>query len=161
MYRVSRLWGTAIVLASMAQPEQILCLYEGQCFILCQICDFDICDCEMPYPSDSKCYHNQTWNTYVFDCSGLSIREILRRILMDAIEVYLDGNHPRKLRNHSFIGRKNMRVLYVNVSGIESIQSRAFNRLNNLQVLNLEDNCFCELKDFKFEHLVHRRVLYL
>ncbi|XP_012271976.1 toll-like receptor 7 [Orussus abietinus] len=153
--------GTAVLPASEAKPEQFLCRYEAHCFALCHCCDFDACDCEMTCPSDCKCYHDQTWNTNVVDCSGLGSAEIPRRIPMDATEVYLDGNDLRELQNHVFIGRKNMRVLYVNASGIESIQNRTFNGLNNLQILHLEDNRIHELKGFEFEHLSHLRELYL
>ncbi|XP_046742848.1 toll-like receptor 7 isoform X1 [Diprion similis] len=161
MCRVSGPRGTAIVPAIEARPEQFLCRYEAHCFALCHCCDFDACDCEMTCPSDCKCYHDQTWNTNVVDCSGLGAPEIPRRIPMDATEVYLDGNDLRELQNHVFIGRKNMRVLYVNGSGIESIQNRTFNGLNNLQTLHLEDNRIHDLKGFEFEHLSHLRELYL
>ncbi|CAB0045087.1 unnamed protein product [Trichogramma brassicae] len=161
MCRVTGPRGTTIVPASLAKPEHFLCRYEAHCFALCHCCDFDACDCEMTCPADCKCYHDQTWNTNVVDCSGLSTREIPRRIPMDATEVYLDGNDLRELQNHVFIGRKNMRVLYVNNSRIESIQNRTFNGLNNLQVLHLEDNKIHELRGFEFEHLVHLRELYL
>uniref|UniRef100_A0A6V7I0C7 TIR domain-containing protein n=1 Tax=Bracon brevicornis TaxID=1563983 RepID=A0A6V7I0C7_9HYME len=161
MCRVSGPRGTAIIPASMAKPEQFLCRYEAHCFALCHCCDFDACDCEMTCPSNCKCYHDQTWNTNVVDCSGLSTQDIPRKIPMDATEVYLDGNDFRELQNHVFIGRKNMRVLYVNASSIESIQNRTFNGLNNLQILHLEDNKIHELKGFEFEHLAHLRELYL
>ncbi|XP_014206646.1 toll-like receptor 7 [Copidosoma floridanum] len=161
MCRITGPRGTAVVPASSARPEQFLCRYEAHCFALCHCCDFDACDCEMTCPSDCKCYHDQTWNTNVVDCSGLGSRDIPRRIPMDATEVYLDGNDLRELQNHVFIGRKNMRVLYVNASGIESIQNRTFNGLNNLQVLHLEDNRIQELRGFEFEHLAHLRELYL
>ncbi|XP_033228043.1 toll-like receptor 7 [Belonocnema kinseyi] len=161
MCRVSGPRGSAVIPAYLARPEQFLCRYETHCFALCHCCDFDACDCEMTCPLNCKCYHDQTWNTNVVDCSGLGTREIPRRIPMDATEVYLDGNDLRELQNHVFIGRKNMQVLYVNASGIESIQNRTFNGLNNLQILHLEDNKIHELKGFEFEHLSHLRELYL
>lgn len=80
---------------------------------------------------------------------------------MDANEVYLDGNYLKELQNHVFIGRKNMRVLFVNNSHVESIQNRTFNGLNALQILHLEDNNLHVLKGFEFEHLYHLRELYL
>ncbi|XP_076750056.1 toll-like receptor 7 [Xylocopa sonorina] len=153
--------GVAIVPASTARSEQFLCRYEAHCFALCHCCDFDACDCEMTCPAGCKCYNDRTWNTNAVDCSGLGVEEIPRRIPMDATEVYLDGNVLRELQNHVFIGRKNMRVLYVNASGIESIQNRTFNGLNNLQILHLEDNRIRELKGFEFERLSHLRELYL
>ncbi|XP_044017334.1 toll-like receptor 7 [Aphidius gifuensis] len=161
MCRISGPRGTAIISASMAKPEQFLCRYEAHCFALCHCCDFDACDCEMTCPLNCKCYHDQTWNTNVVDCSGLDTEVIPNRIPMDATEVYLDGNHFSELQNHVFIGRKNMRVLYVNSSKIESIQNRTFNGLNNLQILHLEHNQIHELKGFEFEHLSHLRELYL
>ncbi|XP_017880512.1 toll-like receptor 7 [Ceratina calcarata] len=153
--------GVAVVPASTARSEQFLCRYEAHCFALCHCCDFDACDCEMTCPAGCKCYNDRTWNTNAVDCSGLGVEEIPRRIPMDATEVYLDGNVLRELQNHVFIGRKNMRVLYVNASGIESIQNRTFNGLNNLQILHLEDNRIRELKGFEFERLSHLRELYL
>ncbi|CAK9804231.1 Toll-like receptor 7 [Anthophora quadrimaculata] len=153
--------GVAIVSASSARSEQFLCRYEAHCYALCHCCDFDACDCEMTCPAGCKCYNDRTWNTNAVDCSGLNVDEIPRRIPMDVTEVYLDGNVLRELQNHVFIGRKNMRVLYVNASDIESIQNRTFNGLNNLQILHLEDNRIRELKGFEFERLSHLRELYL
>ncbi|XP_050458730.1 toll-like receptor 7 [Cataglyphis hispanica] len=161
MCRTSGPRGVAIIPASSARSEQFLCRYEAHCFALCHCCDFDACDCEMTCPAGCKCYNDRTWNTNAVDCSGLGVEEIPRRIPMDATEVYLDGNVLRELQNHAFIGRKNMRVLYVNASGIESIQNRTFNGLNNLQILHLEDNRIRELKGFEFERLSHLRELYL
>ncbi|KOX69787.1 Slit like protein 1 protein [Melipona quadrifasciata] len=161
MCRTSGPRGVAIVSASAARSEQFLCRYEAHCFALCHCCDFDACDCEMTCPAGCKCYNDRTWNTNAVDCSGLAAEEIPRRIPMDATEVYLDGNVLRELQNHVFIGRKNMRVLYVNASGIESIQNRTFNGLNNLQILHLEENRIRELKGFEFERLSHLRELYL
>ncbi|KZC07924.1 PREDICTED: slit homolog 3 protein [Dufourea novaeangliae] len=161
MCRTSGPRGVAIIPASTARSEQFLCRYEAHCFALCHCCDFDACDCEMTCPAGCKCYNDRTWNTNAVDCSGMGVEEIPRRIPMDATEVYLDGNVLRELQNHVFIGRKNMRVLYVNASGIESIQNRTFNGLNNLQILHLEDNRIRELKGFEFERLSHLRELYL
>lgn len=144
-----------------AKPSDFLCPYETHCFALCHCCDFDACDCEMMCPTNCSCYHDQTWNTNVVDCSGQNAVEIPHRIPMDATEVYLDGNDFRELQNHVFIGRKNMRVLFVNSSGVETIQNRTFNGLNALQILHLEDNRIQELKGFEFEHLAHLTELYL
>ncbi|XP_044738545.1 toll-like receptor 7 isoform X2 [Chrysoperla carnea] len=144
-----------------AKPSDFLCKYETHCFALCHCCDFDACDCEMTCPQNCTCYHDQTWSTNVVDCSGQNVNEIPHRIPMDATELYLDGNDFRELQNHVFIGRKNMRVLYVNNSGIETIQNRTFNGLNMLQFLHLEDNRIAELKGFEFEHLAHLKELYL
>ncbi|GLG98202.1 Toll-like receptor 7 [Gryllus bimaculatus] len=144
-----------------AKPSNFLCTYETHCFALCHCCDFDACDCEMTCPNNCSCYHDQTWTTNVVDCSGLATSQIPRRIPMDATELYLDGNDFGELQNHVFIGRKNLRILFVNASRIETIQNRTFNGLNALQILHLEDNRIRELKGFEFDHLSHLRELYL
>lgn len=144
-----------------AKSGDFLCPYETHCFALCHCCDFDACDCEMTCPRNCSCFHDQTWNTNVVDCSGKNANEIPHGIPMDATEVYLDGNDIKELENHVFIGRKNMRVLYVNGSGIETIQNRTFNGLNSLQILHLEDNKINELKGYEFEHLSNLKELYL
>lgn len=144
-----------------ARPSDFLCKYETHCFALCHCCDFDACDCEMTCPQNCTCYHDQTWNTNIVDCSSQKINEIPHHIPMDATEVFLDGNYFTELLNHVFIGRKNMRVLYVNNSLIEKIQNRTFNGLDQLVSLHLEDNRIAELKGYEFEHLSHLKELYL
>ncbi|KAK9498825.1 hypothetical protein O3M35_003382 [Rhynocoris fuscipes] len=161
MCRMTYSRGTVHIMATEAKPSEFLCKYETHCFALCHCCDFDACDCEMTCPANCSCYHDQTWNTNVVDCSRQNNDLIPRRIPMDATHVYLDGNNLKELQNHVFIGRKNMRVLYVNASRIESIQNRTFNGLNMLQTLHLEDNLITELKGYEFEHLGHLRELYL
>ncbi|XP_054270602.1 toll-like receptor 7 [Macrosteles quadrilineatus] len=153
--------GMMHVPAFEAKPSQFLCPYETHCFALCHCCDFDACDCEMTCPQNCSCHHDQTWNTNVVDCSGQNTDQIPRRIPMDATHVYLDGNNFKELQNHVFIGRKNMKVLYVNSSRIESIQNRTFNGLSSLQILHLDNNLIKSLNGFEFEHLSHLRELYL
>ncbi|XP_014242709.1 toll-like receptor 7 [Cimex lectularius] len=161
MCRMTYSRGTVDIPTTEAKPSEFVCKYETHCFALCHCCDFDACDCEMTCPTNCSCYHDQTWNTNVVDCSRQNNDLIPRRIPMDATHVYLDGNNLKELQNHVFIGRKNMRVLFVNASKIETIQNRTFNGLNTLQTLHLEDNLISELKGYEFEHLSHLRELYL
>ncbi|XP_026275930.1 toll-like receptor 7 [Frankliniella occidentalis] len=161
MCRMQNLRGRQHIAATEARGSNFLCTYETHCFALCHCCDFDACDCEMTCPQNCSCYHDQAWTTNVVDCSRQGSDQIPRRIPMDATEVYLDGNNLKELQNHVFIGRKNMRVLFVNSSRIESIQNRTFNGLNALEILHLEDNQLGELKGYEFEHLAHLRELYL
>lgn len=142
-------------------PSNFLCQYEFHCFALCHCCDFDACDCEMTCPRNCSCFHDQTWNTNVVDCSEQLDTEIPHKIPMDATEVYLDGNKFKELPNHVFIGRKNMRALFVNNSGVENIQNRSFAGLNSLKLLHLQDNRLTELKGYEFEYLNNLKELYL
>lgn len=146
---------------SQTKSKDFLCTYETHCFALCRCCEFDACDCEMTCPMNCTCYHDQTWNTNIVDCSRQNVIEVPARIPMDATEVYLDGNSFKELLNHVFIGRKNMRVLFVNSSQIESIQNRTFNGLTALETLHLENNNIFAIKGFEFEHLVNLKELYL
>lgn len=153
--------GTAHKPLTSVKTSDFLCKYEFHCFALCHCCEFDACDCEMTCPKNCSCYHDEPWTTNVVDCSGQRVLEIPQSIPMDATEVYLDGNMFKELLNHVFIGRKNMRVLFVNASGVEQIQNRTFTGLNALQSLHLEDNRLTELKGYEFEHLNNLRELYL
>ncbi|XP_050313830.1 toll-like receptor 7 [Anthonomus grandis grandis] len=146
---------------SQTKASDFLCAYETHCFTLCHCCEFDACDCEMTCPNNCSCYHDQTWNTNVVDCSGQTASEIPLKIPMDATEVYLDGNNIKELHNHAFIGRKNLKTLFVNNSNVESIQNSTFNSLHALQVLHLEENKLRELKGYEFERLDNLKELYL
>ncbi|CAH1373655.1 unnamed protein product [Tenebrio molitor] len=161
MCKMTHSRGMAHMPLTRAKTSDFLCEYETHCFALCHCCDFDACDCEMTCPDNCKCYHDQTWNTNVVDCSGQNANLIPHRIPMDATEVYLDGNDLKELQNHVFIGRKNMRVLFVNNSGIETIQNSTFNGLHTLQTLHLEDNKIYTLQGYEFEHLSNLKELYL
>ncbi|KAL0275849.1 UNVERIFIED_CONTAM: hypothetical protein PYX00_003576 [Menopon gallinae] len=161
MCRLTYSRGSTLVPTTETKSSDYLCKYETHCFTVCHCCDFDACDCEMTCPPNCSCYHDQSWTTNIVECSNRKSNQIPRRIPMDANEVYLDGNYLKELQNHVFIGRKNMRVLYVNNSRVESIQNRTFNGLNALQILHLEDNELHALMGYEFEHLFHLRELYL
>lgn len=147
-------------LASL-KSKDFLCKYEAHCFALCHCCDFDACDCEMTCPTNCTCYHDQTWSTNVVDCGGQKTIELPKRVPMDSTAVYLDGNNFPVLQNHAFIGRKNLKSLFVNASNVASIQNRTFASLTSLQVLHLEDNRIHTLHGYEFEHLTKLKELYL
>ncbi|XP_005185233.1 toll-like receptor 7 [Musca domestica] len=147
-------------LASL-KSQDFLCRYDSHCFALCHCCDFDACDCEMTCPNNCTCYHDQIWSTNVVDCGGQQTMELPRRVPMDSSVVYLDGNNFPVLKNHAFIGRKNLKSLFVNASRVASIQNRTFAGLISLQILHLEDNLMQTLQGYEFEHLSALRELYL
>ncbi|CAG4930503.1 unnamed protein product [Colias eurytheme] len=130
---------THITLSNLKATD-FLCTYETHCFTLCHCCDYVACDCQMTCPNNCSCYHDPTWHTNVVDCSAQKAVDLPEKIPMDATEVYLDGNKFKELQNYAFIGRKNMRSLYVNSSEVESIQNRTFAGLSSLVILNLADN---------------------
>ncbi|KAH8354891.1 hypothetical protein KR093_000621 [Drosophila rubida] len=153
--------GAAVRPLATLRPQDFLCRYESHCFALCHCCDFDACDCEMTCPQNCTCYHDQIWSTNVVDCGNQLTSELPRRVPMDSSIVYLDGNSFPVLKNHAFIGRKNLRALYVNGSQVAAIQNRTFASLATLQLLQLSDNRLQTLHGYEFEQLAALRQLYL
>ncbi|GAB0098647.1 TOLL [Sergentomyia squamirostris] len=151
--------------ASALSPSDFLCRYDTHCFALCHCCDFDACDCEMTCPDNCTCYHDTTWNANIVDCGGgrrrHGGRELLKKVPMDASELYLDGIEIEELQNHAFLGRKNLKVLYLNNTKLTLMHNRTFAGLNALTVLNLADNHLRLLEGDEFENLVNLRELYL
>lgn len=144
-----------------AQSSQFLCRYKSHCFALCHCCEFDACDCEMVCPDNCTCYYDQSWNTNIVDCSRRGHSAVPRKIPMDVTELYLDGSDIPILSSHTFIGRKNMKILYINNSNVHTINNKTFNGLRDLQVLNLGYNKLTVLNGYEFERLLHLRELYL
>ncbi|XP_030751575.1 toll-like receptor 6 [Sitophilus oryzae] len=141
--------------------SQFLCTYKTHCFALCHCCDFDACDCEMTCPNNCTCYHDESWAANVVECSGAGYTEMPNSIPMDATEVYLDGNNFGELSSHSFIGRKNLKVLYANSSNIAAIYNHTFSGLRRLTILHLENNHIKELLGFELATLESLHELYL
>ncbi|KAH9416666.1 Toll6p [Dermatophagoides pteronyssinus] len=145
----------------LANSSNFLCRYRSHCFALCHCCEFDACDCEMMCPENCTCYYDQTWNTNIVDCSGGHYQQVPLRIPMDVTSLYLDGNHLQILNPHTFIGRKNLRILHLNHSSIEQISNRSFNGLVYLEELYLENNLLTALYGYEFESLHYLTILNL
>ncbi|CAB3375489.1 Hypothetical predicted protein [Cloeon dipterum] len=144
--------GHAYVPLVEASPSQFLCQYETHCFALCHCCDFDACDCEMTCPLNCTCYYDQAWSANVVDCSAGNHTALPTKIPMDATQLYLDGNSfADGLPSHAFIGRKRLKVLYLNGSEIAVLHNRSFNGLKELRVLHLESNLITQLKGNEFD----------
>lgn len=80
---------------------------------------------------------------------------------MDATQIYLDGNRFRTVNNHAFIGRKKLRVLFLNGSSIDTVQNRTFNGLVGLRLLHLGHNRLRRLRGHEFFGCPALRELYL
>lgn len=141
--------------------EDFLCRYETHCFALCHCCDFDACDCEMTCPNNCTCYHDQTWSTNVVDCGGHNATDLPIKVPMDTTVLYLDGNVINELKNNAFIGRKNLRSLFVNSSSVAKIQKRTFVGLQSIEIMHLENNQLKTLQGHEFHNLTQVRELYL
>lgn len=144
-----------------AESSQFLCAYKTHCFALCTCCDFDACDCEMICPTNCTCYFDGSWSANIVDCAGAGYTQMPSRIPMDATEVYIDGNNFGELTSHSFLGRKNLKVLYANNSNIAAIYNHTFSGLKRLTVLHLENNHIRVLLGFELSSLENLREVYL
>lgn len=143
------------------KPRDFLCPYTFHCFQTCQCCEFDACDCSMTCPSNCTCYHGDSWTANVVDCADSNLTRVPSRIPMDSTNVALDGNFIPVLKSHSFIGRKTLRILFLNSSRIETISNKSFNGLQSLELLHLEQNRISRLHGYEFDHLNKLRELYL
>lgn len=82
-------------------------------------------------------------------------------IPMDTTELYIDGNQLNELSGHSFIGRKNLKVLFANNSNIQVIYNTTFHGLRKLTQLHLEQNRILRFVGHEFGALENLRELYL
>ncbi|KAA0192782.1 hypothetical protein HAZT_HAZT002383 [Hyalella azteca] len=155
------LWQDASVPLVNVHQHQFLCTYRRHCFTLCHCCDFDACDCEQTCPDNCLCYHDHTWNHNIVDCGKQNWTAMPLGVPMDVTEAFLDGNNMGNLTSHALIGRKNLRVLYLNNSNIIDIQNRTFNGLRNLKVLRLDHNYLEKLHGYEFVLLHNLLELYI
>lgn len=143
------------------EPAQFVCTYKTHCFAVCQCCEFDACDCEMTCPVNCTCYHDQPWSSNIVDCYSSNYTQLPAKIPMDATEVYLDGNLFTHLSSHALLGRKNLRILFANNSGIMSVRNDTFTGLKRLAVLHLEHNAIDRFDGSEFNTVENLRELYL
>jgi Leucine-rich repeat (LRR) protein len=141
------------------RPSDFLCAYRTHCFALCHCCDYDACDCEMACPAGCSCYRDSTWTNNIVQCSGGNNTQLPVKIPMDATEIFLDGNNLGRLKSHTFIGRKNLRVLHLNHSNILVVDNNTFNGLPAMAVLHLEGNRLTKLEGDEFQGRRRKRMI--
>merc|ERR1719150_170101 len=144
-----------------AATDEFLCTYKTHCFALCHCCDYDACDCEMTCPNNCTCYHDNSWSKNIAECSSENLSDLPDQLPMDATEIFLDDNNIRELKSHNFIGRKNLKTLYLNHSKIFRVENHTFNGLSSLIELHLEDNILTKLEGEEFQGLQELRRLFL
>ncbi|XP_058124002.1 toll-like receptor Tollo [Anopheles ziemanni] len=145
-----------------AMANQFLCKYETHCLALCHCCDFYACDCKMECPERCTCYHDQSWDSNVVDCSRAGYDGRLPdQMPMDSTQIYLDGNGFQSLASHAFLGRKRLKILFLNGSRVETISNRTFFGLKELEILQLDHNRIDKLNGFEFVGLENLKELFL
>ncbi|OQR67938.1 slit3 protein-like [Tropilaelaps mercedesae] len=143
------------------EPAEFLCEYKSHCFALCHCCDFDECDCDMICPDNCTCYHNQSWDSNIVDCSARHRIEAPKQLPMTISEMYLDGNNIPVLRPESFINRSKLEVLFLNNSNVAIVHNRSFVSFQKLRVLRLDDNQILTFSGREFDGLTKLEELYL
>lgn len=154
--------GKSFMLLTESLPNQFLCKYTSQCHSLCHCCDFGACDCKMDCPNRCTCFHDQNWTSNVIDCSRTNyVEKLPQQIPIEATQIYLDGNDFHEITSHALIGRRKLRVLFLNSSHIETIQNRTFFGLKKLELLNMAENYLKKLNGYEFDGLVNLKELYM
>ncbi len=138
-----------------------LCRYQAHCSPSCMCCDFYACDCRFQCPDGCACFRDRAWSENAVRCSGMGHAAVPLLLPLDATDIRLDGNSLGHIDTQSFLGRGNVRELYLNGSGIISMGNNTFSGLANLEVLHLEDNNIAELRGHEFSALGSLRELYL
>lgn len=158
---ISYLNNFQLQLLSETKSSQFLCEYNAHCFPSCRCCNLDGCDCEIVCPAGCTCYHDRTWNSNIIVCSSRQHVEIPKRLPMQASVVYLDGNEIAHLTTDAFIGRTNLKTLFLNNSNVEIIKNGTFLGLQELRKLHLEYNKITRLHGHEFDGLFKLQELYL
>uniref|UniRef100_A0A5S6QBF4 TIR domain-containing protein n=1 Tax=Trichuris muris TaxID=70415 RepID=A0A5S6QBF4_TRIMR len=125
-----------------APNEVFVCAYDRFCMVDCPCCEFNSCDCNSVCPTDCHCRHDASLTINQVICSGVdahpkSVPMLATEIRMDGVAV---GSGGRRLARNAFLGRHRLRQLYLNASGVSSIDEKAFNDLVALQLLDLSGN---------------------
>lgn len=154
--------GTSTLLTA-TEKESFLCSYSAHCSKDCVCCDFYACDCRFQCPDGCSCFHDRFWTKNVVQCSSRQHRQIPLLLPLDATEVRLDGNDLQGalVDTQSFLGRNNVRHLYLNGSEIVTLGNGTFSGLTGLEALHLENNELTELRGEEFSSLTFLRELFL
>ncbi len=120
-------------------------------------CDFFACDCRFQCPDGCACFRDSLWSANVVRCSARGHPRVPLLLPLDATEVHLDGNALGHIDTQSFLGRGNVRSLYLNASRVASLGNGTFSGLTGLRSLHLEDNDLSQLRGHEFAPLHNLR----
>jgi Leucine-rich repeat (LRR) protein len=143
-------------------PNLFLCKYSNVCMKSCQCCENFSCDCQQKCPDRCNCYHNTNWDVNFVNCSSANYTKALPNLIpMEATHLHLDGNHFDTIKDFSFIGRRALRILYLNSSHIQQLSNRTLFGLKNLELLSLRGNELQQLNGDEFNELESVKYLFL
>lgn len=143
-------------------PNLFLCKYNNFCSKGCQCCENYSCECQQKCPDKCNCYHNTNWEINFVNCSSSSyVKGLPNMIPMEATHLHLDGNNFETIKDFAFIGRRSLRILYLNHSRIQQLTNRTFFGLKNLELLSLKQNEIQQLNGDEFNELESVKYLFL
>lgn len=143
-------------------PNLFLCKYNNVCKKDCPCCENFSCDCQQKCPDKCNCYHNTNSDINFVNCSAANYtKSVPNFIPMDATHLHLDGNSFESLKDYAFIGRRALRILYLNRSNINQLSNRTFLGLKNLELLSLKHNELQTLNGDEFNELESVKYLFL
>lgn len=151
-------------------PNLFLCKYNNVCTKGCPCCENFSCDCQQKCPDKCNCYHNINWDINFVNCSLANYTTSLPNFIpMEATHLHLDGNNFTAIKDFAFIGRRALRILYLNGSLVQQLTNRTFFGLKNLELLSLKQNElqhlsgdeFNELESVKYLFLQHNRLKFI
>lgn len=143
-------------------PNLFLCKYNNVCTKNCQCCENFSCDCQQKCPDKCNCYHNTNWEINFVNCSAANYSKALPNFIpMEATHLHLDGNNFETIKDFAFIGRRALRILYLNHSHIQQLTNRTFFGLKHLELLSLKHNELQQLNGDEFNELESVKYLFL
>lgn len=143
-------------------PNLFLCKYNNVCNKGCQCCENYSCDCQQKCPDKCNCYHNTNWEINFVNCSSANYTKTLPNFIpMEATHLHLDGNNLETIKDFAFIGRRALRILYLNRSHIQQLTNRTFFGLKHLELLSLKHNELQQLNGDEFNELESVKYLFL
>jgi Leucine-rich repeat (LRR) protein len=143
-------------------PNLFLCKYNNFCSKGCQCCENYSCDCQQKCPDKCNCYHNTNWEINFVNCSSANyVKGLPNMIPMESTHLHLDGNYFETIKDFAFIGRRALRILYLNHSHIQQLTNRTFFGLKNLELLSLKHNEIQQLNGDEFNELESVKYLFL
>jgi Leucine-rich repeat (LRR) protein len=143
-------------------PNLFLCKYTNVCMKNCQCCDNFSCDCQQKCPDKCNCYHNTNWDVNFVNCSSANYTKSMPNMIpMEATHLHLDGNNFETIKDFAFIGRRALKILYINNSNIQILTNRTLFGLKNLELLSLKQNELQQLNGDEFNELESVKYLFL
>lgn len=146
--------------------SQFMCDHEeASCDFDCPCCyETDSCECVLTCPDQCKCYYGGSafTKTYVsVECRDNNLTQVPVAIPLQTVILYLDGNRFSHLLQEDIGHLRNLETIYLNASGIETIENGTFEKTKVLVTLILNDNVITTISENLFGKIDTLQQIYL